>query len=225
MPDAADPRAAPADVRRADPAPADAAPSATGLLLDPHPEEAAHPGTGPVPARLLPDSASVGPRGRLQVGGVDLEKLAATIGTPFFVYDEKHLRRRCQEAVEAWGSGVAYASKAFLCQAMARLAYEEGMMLDVSTAGELHVVLSAGVPASALVVHGNNKSDAELARAVEVGVGRIIVDSFDEIDRLEAVALTASARPQVVIRVTPGIEAHTHEYVMSCQLRMGAASP
>ena len=95
--------------------------------------------------------------------------------------------------MEAWGDGVAYATKAFLCVAMARLAHEEGMCLDVSTGGELHVALVAGVPADRLVLHGNNKSDAELAAALEVGVGRIVVDSFDEIDRIERLAVRRSA--------------------------------
>jgi diaminopimelate decarboxylase len=167
---------------------------------------------------LLPENASVGDDGRLSIAGVDLLDLVAELGTPLFVYDEDQLRARCREAVAAWGDGVAYASKAFLCKAMAALAHEEGMCVDVSTAGELHVALAAGVPAERLVLHGNNKSDAELARALEVGVGRIIVDSSDEIDRLERLTAGRSATPQrVLIRVTPGVEAHTHEYVMTGQ--------
>src|ERR1700721_1226406 len=100
---------------------------------------------------------------------------------------------------------------------MARLAHEEGMHLDVASGGEMHVALSAGVPAERLVLHGNNKSEAELARALEVGVGRIVIDSFDEIARLERLAPASGRRPEVLIRVTPGIEAHTHEYVMTGQ--------
>ena len=137
-----------------------------------------------LPRDLFPDNAMVAADGRLSVGGCDLLDLAAEYGTPVFVYDEAHLRARCQEAVAAFGDGVAYATKAFLCTAMARLAHEEGMVLDVATGGELHVALAAGVPADRLVLHGNNKSEAELARALEVGVGRIVVDSFDEVDRL-----------------------------------------
>jgi diaminopimelate decarboxylase len=164
----------------------------------------------------LPDGAAVGPGG-LSIGGVDVLDLVAEHGTPVFVYDEDHLRRRCREAVEAWGPGVAYASKAFLCKAMARLAYEEGMSIDVSTGGEMHVALAAGVPGERLVLHGNNKSDDELSRALEVGVGRVVVDSFDEIDRLCGLADGATRRPKALVRVTPGIEAHTHEYVRTGQ--------
>src|SRR5579862_9875224 len=96
----------------------------------------------PLAPRLLPDSATVAPDGRLAVAGVDVVDLAQQMGTPLFVYDEAHLRARCREAVEAWGDGVAYATKAFLCLAMARLAPEEGIHLDVSTLGELEVALA-----------------------------------------------------------------------------------
>jgi diaminopimelate decarboxylase len=137
-----------------------------------------------------------------------------------FVYDEAHLRTRCQEARLAWGDGTAYATKAFLCRAMAALAHEEGLCLDVSTGGELHVALAAGVPAERLVLHGNNKSDDELRTALATGVGRIVVDSFDELDRIERL-VCAPARPArpptVLIRVTPGVEAHTHEFVRTGQ--------
>src|ERR1700689_1705281 len=139
----------------------------------------------PVERHLLPSTARIADDGRLSIGGMDLLSLAEEDGTPLFVYDEAPLRERCREAVAAWGDGVAYATKAFLCKAMARLAHEEGMCLDVSTAGELAVALSAGVPADRLVAHRNNKSTEELAAAFAVGVGRIVVDSFDEIDRIE----------------------------------------
>lgn len=165
----------------------------------------------PLPRYLLPKNASVDERGRLAIAGVDLLELARDHGTPLFVYDEDHLRAQCRAAVEAWGDGVAYASKAFLCKAMARLAYEEGMHIDVSTGGELYVARAAGVPGSRLVLHGNNKSEAELAYALDEGVGRIIVDSFDELRRLADLKRPA----RVLLRVTPGVEAHTHEYVMT----------
>ena len=166
----------------------------------------------PLPSRLLPDSASV-VDGRLQIGGCDLIDLADEHGTPVFVYDEAHLRDRCREAVAVFGDGVAYATKAFLCAEMARLAHCEGMHLDVATGGELHVALSAGVPADRLVMHGNNKSTAELTAAVEAGVGRIVVDSFDELDRLDHLHAALGVRPKVLLRLTPGIRAETHEFV------------
>ncbi|MFN2607656.1 MAG: diaminopimelate decarboxylase [Acidimicrobiales bacterium] len=170
-----------------------------------------------LPPSLLPITARVGEGGHLEVGGVDLVELAATEGTPLFVYDEHHLRARCREAVAAFGPGVAYASKAFLCLAMARLVYEEGMHLDVSTGGELHVALAAGVPPSALKLHGNNKSVDELCRARELGV-RLVVDSFDELDRLDRLHRVDGLVAEVLLRVTPGVEAHTHEYVMTGQV-------
>ena len=172
----------------------------------------------PLPRELLPDTAAIDAGGRLSVGGVDLLDLCQEVGTPVFVYDEAHLRRRCRQAVEAFGDGVAYASKAFFCLAMARLAHEEGMWIDVSTGGELHVALRAGVPAARLVLHGNNKSERELSAALTAGVGRIVIDSFDEIDRLDQLWRPGdSPKPQVLLRVTPGIEAHTHEYVQTGQ--------
>jgi len=179
--------------------------------------------TDPVAPSLLPMTATVGVDGHLWVGGVDVLALADEFGTPLFVYDESHLRARCREAVESWGDGVAYATKAFLCVAMARLAHEEGMCLDVSTGGELHVALSAGVPADRLVLHGNNKSDEELATALSVGIGRIVIDSFDEIDRIEKLASawrgksSPVPRPKVLARITPGVEVHTHEFVRTGQ--------
>ena len=170
----------------------------------------------PLPLSLLPMTASVSDDGRLAIGGCDVLEMAEEHGTPVFLYDEEHLRARCREAVAAWGSGVAYASKAFLCKAMAALVHEEGMCIDVSTGGELHVALAAGVPADRLVLHGNNKSISELGQATEAGVGRIVVDSFDEIDRLEALSV-AGVEARVLVRVTPGVEAHTHEFVMTGQ--------
>lgn len=182
--------------------------------------------TAPPERHLLPDTAEVNARGNLSVGGVDLVALAEEHGTPLFVYDEAHLRGRCREAVDAWGDGVAYATKAFLCKAMAILAHEEGMCLDVATAGELEVALAAGVPPERLVLHGNNKSEAELARAIRGGVGRIVVDSFDEIARIGRLTdaryrgpdgPALEPRPKVLARVTPGVEVHTHEFVRTGQ--------
>ena len=170
-----------------------------------------------LPLSLLPDTATIGDKGQLIIGGCDTLELAEQFGTPLFVYDEAHLRARCREAVAAFGVGVNFATKAFLCKAMARLAAEEGCNLDVSTGGEYHVARAAGVPADRLVLHGNNKSTAELRTAMSEGIGRIIMDSFDEIDRIEALVAEGLPVPKALIRVTPGVEAHTHEFVRTGQ--------
>ena len=136
-----------------------------------------------IPWELLPDSAAI-VDDRLVIGGCDVTDVAEEYGTPVFIYDEEHLRSRCREAVEAFGEGVAYASKAFLCKAMAKIAHETGMHIDVATGGEMHTVLSAGVPGDRIVFHGNNKSTHELEMAIDNDVSRIVVDSFDEMDRI-----------------------------------------
>jgi diaminopimelate decarboxylase len=169
----------------------------------------------PILPSLFPDTATLRENG-VTVGGVDLRELAETYGTPLFVYDEETLRARCREAASAFDDGVAFASKSFLCGAMARLADEEGLCVDVATGGELDVVLRSGVPASRIIVHGNNKSNDEIARALKVGVHRLIVDNFDEIERLSDLVST-STPIDVLVRVTPGVEAHTHEYVRTGQ--------
>jgi len=167
---------------------------------------------GPVPRPLLPDDSEVRD-GRLAIGGCDVIDLTAEHGTPLFVYAEDDLRRRCGEAVAAFGEGVAYAAKAFLCTAMARLAHEEGMWIDVATGGELHVALRAGVPAERLILHGNNKSFHELEMALGADVGRVVIDSMEEIDRIERLVASGHRVPRVLVRVNPGIDAHTHEYL------------
>jgi diaminopimelate decarboxylase len=192
------------------------------------------PSRAPVSMHLLPDSAAVAKNGHLTIGGLDVLDLVAEYATPLFLYDEAHLRRRCQQARAAWGDGVAYASKAFLCKAMAALAYEEGMCLDVASGGELYVALAAGVAPDAIVLHGNNKSESEIRDALESGVGRIVVDSFDEIARLGRIVeeQKSNERPKVLLRVTPGVEVHTHEFISTGQedskfgfsIRSGAAS-
>jgi diaminopimelate decarboxylase len=193
----------------------------------------ASPATDPLPSSLLPDTAEVGPDGALIVGGVDVLGLAAEHRTPLFVYDEEHIRARCREAVDAFGEGnVVYATKAFLCRAMARLAHEEGLLLDVASGGELQVATAAGVPPKRLVVHGNNKSPEELRDALTLGVHLFVVDSFDELDRLDELHAAGLPVPRVQLRITPGIEAHTHEFVRTGQedskfgfgIRTGAAA-
>jgi diaminopimelate decarboxylase len=172
----------------------------------------------PIGRHLLPINVGRNHAGCLTIGGVDLLALAEEHGTPLFVYDEEHLRFRCREALAAFGPGVAYAAKAFHCKAMALLAFEEGLSLDVATDGELAVALAAGIPGSRIVLHGSNKSQAELVAGLRAQVARIAVDSFNEIDRLEALVTDESRVQDVLIRVTPGVEAHTHEYVMTGQV-------
>lgn len=167
----------------------------------------------PLPLHLLPDSAAVSPSGGLQIGGCDVVALAEEYGTPLFLYDTGHIRRRCREAFGAFGDTAVYAAKAFLCRAMAALVHEEGMRVDVSTLGELAVALAGGVPGPRLVVHGNNKSMAELRAALDAEAGMIVIDSFDEIERLEALVEAGGPVPDVMVRITPGVEAHTHEFV------------
>ncbi len=172
----------------------------------------------PLPRTVLPDTATELSDGSLAVGGVALLELAAEHGTPVFVYDEQHLRNRCREAVEAFGADrVVYATKAFLCKAMARLAHEEGLLLDVATGGELFVALAAGVPADRCVFHGNNKSVDELRFALTAGVRHVNVDSFDELDRLDALHREGLRVPRVHLRITPGVHAHTHEFIATGQ--------
>jgi diaminopimelate decarboxylase len=169
----------------------------------------------PIDAALLSDTAVLS-ENDVSVGGVSLRDLAATFGTPLFVYDEITLRARCREAAAAFDDGVAFASKSFLCGAMARLAHEEGLCIDVATGGELDIVLRSGVPASRVIVHGNNKSDQELELALHAGVHRVVVDNFDEIERLRSM-VSIECPLNCLLRVTPGVEAHTHEFVRTGQ--------
>jgi len=174
-------------------------------------------GTDLEPA-VWPRGAVRTPDGVLELAGVDVRDLAAQFGTPAYVLDEEDFRGRCRDWAAAFTDGdVYYAAKAFLCTAIARWVAEEGLSLDVCTGGELAVALRAGFPVDRLLFHGNNKSVAELERAVAAGVGRIVVDSFDELVRLAVVAERAGVRQRVYVRVTPGVEAHTHEYVQTGQ--------
>jgi diaminopimelate decarboxylase len=161
---------------------------------------------------LLPQTAEITDAGSLAIGGVDLLWIAKEFGTPAFVYDIEHLRSNFLRAVGLFGDGVAYATKAFLCKSIARLAYDCGMSLDVSTAGEYHVARAAGVPARKLVLHGNNKSRVEVERAVKEGVQWVVLDSFDDIQLVASVAADLGSAVPVLIRVNPGVEVHTHRF-------------
>ena len=162
---------------------------------------------------LLPDNTSVSDDGMAAFGGVRVDELVSQFGTPLFVYDEDHIRKRCREAVKAFPDGVSYASKAFLCKAIAKLVHEEGMGLDVATMGEAYVALQAGVPSSHLTLHGNNKSMEELRYAVDNRIGKVVIDSFDEIKKLEHLYSTTKTPLKALVRVTPGVSAYTHKYI------------
>jgi diaminopimelate decarboxylase len=152
--------------------------------------------------------------GALEIGGVDVRDLVAEHGSPAYVLDEADFRGRARAFAEAFADyDVYYAGKAFLCTTVARWAAEEGLCLDVSSDGELSVALRAGFDPARIGYHGNNKTRADLERAVREGVGRIIVDSFWEIERLAEVTAALGTTAAVMVRVTAGVEAHTHEYI------------
>ena len=152
--------------------------------------------------------------GALEVGGVSLSDLVAEHGSPAYVLDEADFRARAAAFKDAFADyDVFYAGKAFLCTTVARWVAEQGLCLDVCSAGELTVALRAGFDPARIGYHGNNKTVAELRRAVEAGVGRIVVDSFDEIARLRQLTDELDRVARVMVRVTAGVEAHTHEYI------------
>ncbi|MFC6082193.1 diaminopimelate decarboxylase [Sphaerisporangium aureirubrum] len=152
--------------------------------------------------------------GAVTVAGVDIRDLAREYGTPLYVLDEDDFRSRCRDYRAAFpDDDVYYAGKAFLCKEVARWVDQEGLGLDVCSGGELAVALSVGFPPERMALHGNNKSYAELERAMRVGLGRIVVDSFEEIARVGYLAEKLGVRPKVQIRVTTGVEAHTHEFI------------
>lgn len=194
----------------------------------------AHP-AGPRHADVLPEGHPAGPPadlnsldpkvwaqtvgrgddGVVEVGGVDVAQLAAEFGTPLYVLDEDDFRARARAWRHAFGADadVFYAGKAFLSRAVVRWLEEEGLNLDVCSGGELATALSAGMPAERIALHGNNKSVQEIRRAIEAGVGRIVLDSFQEIVRVAHIARELGKRQRVQIRITVGVEAHTHEFI------------
>ncbi|MGI8612463.1 MAG: diaminopimelate decarboxylase [Nocardioidaceae bacterium] len=185
------------------------------------------PAAGRGPAWLLPPddvnalvpglwsrTAGKDANGRLVIGGVGVDELAAEHGTPVYVLDEADLRSRAGEFREAFaGVDVYYAGKAFLCGAVAQWVHDEGLSLDVCSGGELALALASGMPAKRVAFHGNNKSDDELAAAVHAGVGKLVIDSFEEIARLAELVRVSGRDCSVLVRVTPGVEAHTHEFM------------
>jgi diaminopimelate decarboxylase len=167
-------------------------------------------------SHVYPLGSSLNDQGRLEVGGCDAIELAREFGTPAYVYAEDDMRARARSYLEAFRARaerfeVIYASKAFPCTAAYRLFAEEGLSADVASGGELHLALAGGVPAERIHMHGNNKTRADLDYALSAGVGHIVVDSFDEVERLRG----SGAR--VLLRVTPGIKPSTHSYIQTGQ--------
>ena len=179
----------------------------------PHWLEQPHDVNALVP-ELWPATAERDGDGVLRIGGVPLTELAAEHGTPVYVLDEADFRARARTFRDAFaGFDVYYAGKAFMCGVVLDWIAEEGLNLDVCTGGELGLALRAGFDPARIALHGNNKSEAELARALDHGVGRIILDSHVEVDRLARLAEQRDVSPLVMVRVTVGVEAHTHEYI------------
>lgn len=168
-------------------------------------------------ARVLPVTAEVNGAGRLAVGGCDLVELAKEFGTPLYIYDEETLRGQCRAFLEAFRSrypqtAVAYASKAYLGRALAAIIAEEGLDLDVVSGGELAIARSVNFPPERIHFHGNNKSQEELEEALDYGIARVIVDNFHEIHLLNAVAQAKGVRQRALLRLSPGIDPHTHAH-------------
>lgn len=168
-----------------------------------------------LPAHVWPLNARRGDDGTVTLAGVSVTDLAAEYGTPLFVVDEDDFRSRCRDMAVAFGAPerVHYASKAFLCGEIARWVADEGLSLDICSGGELAIALAAGFPANRIAMHGNNKSVPELEAGVRAGVEHVVLDSNVEIDRLDAVAGAAGTVQDVLIRITVGVEAHTHEFI------------
>ncbi|CAH0118685.1 MULTISPECIES: diaminopimelate decarboxylase [unclassified Paenibacillus] len=170
----------------------------------------------------LHGTSKINASGHLEIGGCDVADLKEKFGTPLYIVDEALVRKRCREYIEAFrASGlkfqVAYASKAFCVMAMCRLVEEEGLSLDVVSDGELHTALKAGFPVGRIHFHGNNKTPDEIEMAIDAEIGCFVVDNFVELEMLNAIAGGKGRRVNVLLRVTPGVEAHTHEYISTGQ--------
>ena len=169
------------------------------------------------PQNVFPDSAEVDSQGELILGGCKASDLAAKYGTPVYVLDEDTLRARCRSFIDEFrkiypATSVSYACKAYINPILAKLFLEEGMGFDVVSGGELATTVSAGIPMDEVYFHGNNKTPQELEEALEHSIGWVVVDSFHEIELLDRLAGEAGKTQNILIRVSPGVDPHTHEY-------------
>ena len=167
---------------------------------------------------IWPASATRNTAGEITIGGLSVTEIAAEYGTPVFIFDEADVRKRARDYIAAFKvddieTSVHYAGKAFITTKIAQWVSEEGLGIDVASVGELEVALRAGIDPAQIVMHGNNKSVKDLERAVEVGIGRVVIDSLIEIERLNSIAASAGIVQQVLLRLTVGVEAHTHEAI------------
>lgn len=173
---------------------------------------------------FVSENLSVNDKGHLAIGGIDTVALAEDFGTPLYVMDEALIRKTCRsfkESIDKYYDGkglVCYASKAFCCLYMCRVMQQEGLGLDVVSGGELYTAVKAGFDCSKICFHGNNKTDEELEYAVDQKVGRIIVDNIFELNRLDAIAKQKNVCVDVMLRIKPGIDAHTHDFVRTGQI-------
>ncbi|MCC2686881.1 MAG: lysA, partial [Paenibacillaceae bacterium] len=170
----------------------------------------------------LHGTSKINDQGHLEIGGCDCTELARRFATPLYVMDEALIRRKAKEFMEAFNASgmkfqVAYASKAFCVKAMCRLADEEGLSLDVVSDGELYTALEAGFPAERIHFHGNNKTHEEIAMGIDAGIGCFVVDNFVELRLLNAIAGDKGRKVKILLRIAPGVEAHTHEYISTGQ--------
>ena len=170
------------------------------------------------------ESLKVNPNGNLEIGGCDCVALAQKYGTPLYVMDEEMIRKNCRtykNSIEKHYDGnglVLYASKAFSCKAIYRIAKEEGLGIDVVSGGELYTALSVGFPVEKIYFHGNNKTADELCMALENDIGRILVDNIYELELLDRLAREYGKRPKILFRIKPGIDAHTHSFIRTGQI-------
>ena len=174
--------------------------------------------SGQLNPQIWPASATRNSAGEITIAGLSITQIAKEYGTPVFVFDEADVRKRARDFVKAFTvddiqTTVHYAAKAFITTKIAHWVHQEGLGMDVASAGELEVALRAGIDPKHIIMHGNNKSVSDLERAVEAGVARIVIDSLIEIDRLNAIAARAGIVQQVLLRLTVGVEAHTHEAI------------
>ena len=187
--------------------------------------------TGGKKMDFVMDCLSVNENGNLSIGGADVTELAKEYGTPLYIMDEENIRKNCRIYADAMkkyydGNGlVLYASKAFSCKYMYKLAMEEGLGVDTVSGGEIYTALSAGFPAERIYFHGNNKTYDELDFAIKNNIGCIVIDNADEVDRIESIAGKYGKKVKAMFRVSPGVDAHTHDFIKTGQIdsKFGAA--